>query len=205
MKSKISTGYLTPQGAKRKKADAPRYSETNNIGQLGNITDGVFEKLMSCPIKKKLILELIASEKDNIENYKKQLKDKQQRGQSGSPFQKLQKKQQLESPTALHRRRALEQQNQSSPTLRTVMESPIHSRQVSSISRASETSSSNPSPVLFDKLLDGVVAFVEVKTKGQDRSNGVKALMISMGANVKDSFTREVTHVIFKVNTKNIL
>lgn len=196
MKAKISTGYLTPQAMGSRKARKPKHSDGDNLDSIAKISDDVFDKLMSCPIKRKLVLKLIESQKDNIEEYKKKLKENERREQNASPLKRLQKKQVCESPTALLRRRALQQQkNHSSSSMGNIIES----RSISVNSRTSETSSSNPSPIQFEKLLDGVVAFVEVKSKGQDRSNGVKALMVSMGAYIKDSFTADVTHVVFKV------
>lgn len=196
MKSKLSTGYLTPQASKSKNASDNRRS-INPFGPLPEINDGMFEKLMSCPIKRQLILKLLDSEKDNIEAYKKKMKEKQ-KSDRNSPLNKLSKKQPCESPTALRRRRALEQLNRSSPL---VGSSENFSRSNSVNSNTSEKSaSSSNSSAPYEKLLEGVVAFVEVKSKGQDRSAGVRALMCSMGAQIRDNFTKDVTHVIFKVS-----
>ncbi|KAG5864625.1 hypothetical protein JTB14_038399 [Gonioctena quinquepunctata] len=85
-----------------------------------------------------------------------------------------------ESPIALWRRRALEQDKRNSDI------------------RLSNITSVSASPVSFNKILEGVVAYIEIKSKQQDRSSGVKALVRSMGAAVEDHFSKEVTHVIFK-------
>lgn len=185
MKPKFSTGYLTQTTKNKKDKGVTNPTNNDHSSPLLENLDNVFEKLMNCPIKRKLVLKLIESEKDNIEEYKKKLKEKESKPQNASPLQKLQKKQACESPTALLRRRVLEQQNSS-----------CSSRPNSAIL---ELSSNTPSPIPFQKLLDNVVVFVEVNSKGEDKSNGVKALMASMGANVKDGFTRDVTHVVFKV------
>lgn len=198
MKSKISSGYLTPQ-AKTKKVQETSHSGNcgnSNLSALVEFNESSFQKLMSCPIKRKLVLKLIESEKDNIEAYKKRLKENERIEHNVSPLHNIQKNYKCESPTALMRRRALEQQN-SSPL---VGNTNNLSRPNSVNSNTSESSSSTSAQIPFDQLLNGVVAFVEVKSKGQDRSNGVKALMVSMGAIVKDSFTKEVTHIVFKVS-----
>lgn len=195
MKSKISSGYLTPQ-ARNKRVQDTSHSGNNNLSALAEFNESTFQKLMTCPIKRKLVLKLIESEKDNIEAYKKRLKETERTEHNVSPLPNIQKNYKCESPTALMRRRALEQQN-SSPLIGNTNNV---SRPNSVNSNTSESSSSTSAQVPFQQLLNGVIAFVEVKSKGLDRSVGVKALMVSMGAIVKDSFTKDVTHVVFKVS-----
>lgn len=195
MKSKISSGYFTPQ-ARNKRVQDTSHSGNNISTTLAEFNESTFQKLMTCPIKRKLVLKLIESEKDNIEAYKKRLKETERTEHNVSPLQNIQKNYKCESPTALMRRRALEQQN-SSPLIGNTNNV---SRPNSVNSNTSESSSSTSAQVPFQQLLNGVIAFVEVKSKGLDRSVGVKALMVSMGAIVKDSFTKDVTHVVFKVS-----
>ncbi|KAJ8952454.1 hypothetical protein NQ314_007527 [Rhamnusium bicolor] len=193
MKSKYSTGYLTPQANRVKKNINPRLSESHeDLSVAMNMNDSIFEKLMSCPVKRQLVLNLISSEKDNIKKYKKR-QEQRKKECNESPLSKVQKKHMCESPTALLRRRALEQQDRQSPS----SENQLDEDGSRSNSRQSSVSS-GPSPIPFNKLLDGVIAYVEIKSKDQDRSNGAKALMRSMGAIVRDQFTKDVTHVIFK-------
>lgn len=194
---KFSTGYLTPQASKSKKMHEAKQSESARMSPVPEINDSVFQKLMNCPIKRKLVLKLIESEKHNIEAYKRKLKWHDSSQQTVSPLQKIQKNQACESPTQMMRRRVLEQPNRYSPFIEDINENCFRSN--SETSHTSGSLNSNTSPVPFEKLLDSVVAYIEVKSKGQDRSDGVKALMISMGAVVKDSFTKDVTHVVFKV------
>lgn len=193
---KFSTGYLTPQANKTKKLQDAVLSESARMSPVPEINDSVFQKLMNCPIKRKLVLKLIDSEKHNIEAYKRKLKEHDRSEQNVSPLQKIQKNNVCESPTQMMRRRALEQQNRNSPLIGDISE---NCKSSSDASHSSGTSNHNASPIPFEKLLDGVVAYIEVKSKGQDRSDGVKALMISMGAVVRDNFSKDVTHVIFKV------
>lgn len=46
-------------------------------------------------------------------------------------------------------------------------------------------------------LLDGIVAYVEVRSGHDNRSRGVKAHLRKLGATVEDKFTKKVTHVVF--------
>uniref|UniRef100_A0A6P7HD50 Claspin n=1 Tax=Diabrotica virgifera virgifera TaxID=50390 RepID=A0A6P7HD50_DIAVI len=94
-----------------------------------------------------------------------------------------------ESPTQLLRRRALEQMNNPQSS-----EGGSNSRPTSGQSGASTV----PSPVSYDKILEGVIAFVEVKTGTKDRSDAVKAHLQTMGAVIREKITKDVTHVIFK-------
>lgn len=94
------------------------------------------------------------------------------------------KKRGWESPIALQRRRALEGQK-------------------------SDTSSSTDSfislvttapKVDMQLILKGVIAYVEVKKNNVDCSSGIKLVAKCMGAEIRETFTKDVTHVIFKVS-----
>ncbi|KAF5278269.1 hypothetical protein FQR65_LT15711 [Abscondita terminalis] len=137
--------------------------------------DILFQTLIRDPIKKAFLLNLLSSEKENIRKYKRE-----QQNTNTTPVSKR-RRLHCESPTALLRRKALEKnvEQQSSPS----------------------TSCSPSTPVQFDKLLQGVVAYVEIRSKGVDRSAGAKALMQSMGAKVVEKLERGVTHVVFKDST----
>lgn len=198
MKPKHNTGYLTPQTNKGKHiSKLKRVGSNENLNVAKDLSDSFFEKLMNCPIKRQLVLNLIKSEKHNIEAYKRNCaKENKRKEVYESPLSKIKRNYQCESPTALLRRRALEQQNrQNIPENQKENESDCTSRSSSRQSSVSSCASS----ILFDKLLDGVIAYVEIKSKDQDRSSGAKALMKSMGATIRDKFTNDVTHVVFKV------
>ncbi|XP_050518793.1 uncharacterized protein LOC126892921 [Diabrotica virgifera virgifera] len=188
MKPKISHGYLTPQPTKKKDK-----RENNNARSRDNLNTGLvfneehFSELMKDPIKRNLIINLITKEKDKIEAYKKELAKKH----PSSPLLKTMKRP-CESPTQLLRRRALEQMN--NPQSSENSEGGSNSRPTSGQSGASTV----PSPVSYNKILEGVIAFVEVKTGTKDRSDAVKAHLQTMGAVIREKITKDVTHVIFK-------
>ncbi|KAJ8954890.1 hypothetical protein NQ318_016829 [Aromia moschata] len=190
MKPKPSTGYFTPQASRRQRVSTPVHSEAND-NKLSNMSDSFFHNLMSCPVRRELILNIISSEKENILKYKQKLAQEEKRKQcNGSPLSKVQKKYVCESPSALLRRRALEQQGRQSPQ-----------SELSDVSKSNSESatSKSASPIQFDKILDQVVAYVEIRSNdNKDRSHGAKALMQLMGAVIRDQFTRDVTHVVFK-------
>lgn len=113
MKPKISTGYLTPQAKKTKSSEKNRLSTSNENEENIGINEDVFQALMNCPEKKKMVLQLLALNKDAIDKYKQ----KQDMKSIASPVGKLRaKKKTCESPTAMLRRRALEQMNSSPST-----------------------------------------------------------------------------------------
>ncbi|CAG9840235.1 unnamed protein product [Diabrotica balteata] len=189
MKPKISNGYLTPQPTKKKdKKENNNARSTDNLNTGLVFNDELFSQLMKDPVKRNLIINLITSEKDKIEAYKKELAKKH----PSSPLLKTMKRA-CESPTALLRRRALEQMKNPQSSDRSENGS-NNSRPTSRQSVASSV----PSPVSYDKILDGVIAFVEVKTGTKDRSDAVKAHLQSMGAVIREKITKDVTHVIFK-------
>lgn len=115
MKPKFSTGYLTPQTNRKKTIPKLKRSDSESNEFLnfnfGEVSEDVLKKLMRCPIKKQLIIDLITSEKDKIEEYKKELEKQNDLSMSRS-LQKVLKKP-AESPTALLRRRLGQHQNAS--------------------------------------------------------------------------------------------
>ncbi|VEN40366.1 unnamed protein product [Callosobruchus maculatus] len=191
-----NNGYLTPQASKRKSLSAlstkPKSgSQLQNgspMANLLNLDKNMVQNLLNDPIKRKLIVDIITSHKDQIDEYKKT------HGLEGiSKLHKAQTKPICESPTALFRRRALKQKERAA--------SGNDSESLSSNSRPNSAlsgASAVPSPLPFNKILDGVIAFVEVQTNGNDRSQGVKIRIKEMGATVRDQFTKDVTHLIFK-------
>ncbi|XP_041359251.1 microcephalin-like [Gigantopelta aegis] len=60
-----------------------------------------------------------------------------------------------------------------------------------------DISGTQPVPILSD-----VVAFVDVRTKNDNRSRGISCVLEQLGARVVDKFTNDVTHVIFKEGKK---
>ncbi|KAK5642659.1 hypothetical protein RI129_008826 [Pyrocoelia pectoralis] len=151
------------------------YSPEESTETAAKSSDEIlFETLMNDPIKKAFLLNILAEEKDNIKKYKKR------EGIVNKTPSKIQARTYCESPTALLRRRAL-QRNQDSDSSLTPHSSPTPS-----------------TPTDFGELLKDVVAYVEIRSKGTDRSAGPKMLMQSMGATVVDVLNRKVTHVVFK-------
>ncbi|XP_020614774.1 uncharacterized protein LOC110052923 [Orbicella faveolata] len=57
-------------------------------------------------------------------------------------------------------------------------------------------------PVSHDKILEGVVAFIEARSNTENRFEGISKQMEMLGATVVKKFTPEVTHVIFKDGKK---
>ncbi|XP_057672670.1 uncharacterized protein LOC130904119 [Diorhabda carinulata] len=187
MNEQVNKDCLTPKSHKNKSTSNNNGSELIGSINACQISDEFFKNLMSDPSKRELILNIITSERDKIDAYKKKLELKNQR----SPFYKSLKKP-CESPTALHRRRVLERLR--NPQTSDSTSDSDSSRPTSRQSTSSKVNSSVP----FDKILDGVIAFVEVKSGVRDRSEAVKSHLRCMGAVVREKFTKDVTHVIFK-------
>lgn len=138
----------------------------------------LYEAIINDPNKKAMVLKLLSQEKHLIKDYL--------RKESKTSAKRLH----FESPTALYKRKLLEKK---------------HSEQESDNCASSiDNISVVPSPVPFEKLLEGVIAYVEVKTKNGDRTSATKAVVASMGATIREQLTKDVTHVIFKVR-RNIL
>lgn len=57
-------------------------------------------------------------------------------------------------------------------------------------------------PVLPDKILEGVIAFIEVRSNTENRFDGISKQVEMLGAKVSKKFTPDVTHVIFKEGKK---
>ncbi|XP_066151155.1 microcephalin-like [Euwallacea fornicatus] len=193
MKPKISTGYLTPQAKKTRTNGKKRLSISkvnDGAGEI-NFDEDLFQDLMKCPEKKKLVLQLLSSNKEAIQKYTKEKAEGSVAKMKSKSIQKG-----LESPSALLRRRALKEMS-SNPA--SSNRSDI-SRTDSKSSNASSniTTSSTPSTP-FENILTGVNAYVEIKSRhNEDRSASVKAVLRSMGATILEDFTKKVTHVIFK-------
>ncbi|EFA01060.1 microcephalin [Tribolium castaneum] len=138
----------------------------------------IIASLMKDPVKKAQLLQLLVQEKSGFEAYKRQEETKK------TPLKNVKRRVHCESPTAVLRRRMLEQKDQDS---------------TSDSSDLSETANEVKGPKLpFGELLKGVRAFVDVNRDGVDKSEGIKAVMKLMGATIREQFTRDVTHVIFK-------
>lgn len=135
--------------------------------------DDICDALLNDPCKRALLLKLLSQGKDGIKTHI-------QKSKKDTPVKK--KKYHCESPTALYRRRALQEMQ----------------KQNDNSSSESEKSVA-ASPVPFESLLNGVIAYVEVKTRDGDKSSAIKSVIRAMGATVKDQFLKDVTHVIFKV------
>jgi len=56
--------------------------------------------------------------------------------------------------------------------------------------------------VLPDKILEGVIAFIEVRSNTENRFDGISKQVEMLGAKVSKKFTPDVTHVIFKEGKK---
>ncbi|KAK9886775.1 hypothetical protein WA026_018429 [Henosepilachna vigintioctopunctata] len=153
------------------------YSSENDA----NFNVQLFEHALKHGPSRNLILKLLATEEKSVF----ELFSKNTVGDIlKTPTKRLKKKEHCESPTALLRRRELEKLNRPD------------SAQSDSSEKSSVSGSSSTLP--FEKILRNVTAYVEIKSDGNDRSGGAKALLKSMGATVSDKFSRDVTHVIFK-------
>ncbi|XP_074640211.1 uncharacterized protein LOC141898272 [Tubulanus polymorphus] len=64
----------------------------------------------------------------------------------------------------------------------------------------SELDLSNPNQ--DSPILNGVVAYVEVRSGNENRGKGVIAVLRKLGAEIRLRFTNDVTHVVFKEGTK---
>ncbi|CAG9772193.1 unnamed protein product [Ceutorhynchus assimilis] len=182
MKPKVSTGYLTPQGKKPKLASKRHnMSVREEENETPEINSQLVQALLQNPEKKKMILQLLALNKDVIEKHSS--------GSSlPSSVDKLKSRKVCESPTALMRRRALEKMNSPNASNNNLLSRPH-----------SSSSSSTSSATTLDKVLEGVKAYVEIKDRhNQDKSQGAKEILKSMGATVVDKLSSEVTHVVFK-------
>lgn len=163
--------------SEQSKYSKPARHSISSTSQSDKNSNNIYDAIIKDPAKRALVLQLLSQEKVAIKDYM------QKNGLVKKTPKKTKKVVHCESPTVLHRRRAMEQM------LKGNKESRVSS---------SASDSSGPSPLPFDKLLEGVIAYVEVKTKDGDRSEAVKSVVRAMGATVRDLFTKDVTHVIFK-------
>lgn len=150
-----------------------------NKSDSSTSTNEIYKTILKDPVKRNLILKLLSQEKEAINDYLTKEKIK-------SPLKKAKaNKAYCQSPSALYKKKLLLKQQSSDAD--------------SSSSYASLSTEILPEPLPFDKLLEGVVAYVEVKTRDGDRSAATRAVIRAMGATVREEFTKDVTHVIFKV------
>lgn len=63
--------------------------------------------------------------------------------------------------------------------------------------------SSNTKPVSPQDVLKGVVAYIEVRSNTENRSEGISKQMEMLGAKISKKFTSDVTHVVFKDGKKS--
>ncbi|XP_045462072.1 microcephalin [Harmonia axyridis] len=161
-------------------------SKRSEIPHKSNNTDfniSLFENALNDPASKNIILQLLSANQKNVFELFKP-------GQLNTPVKRVKRTEHCESPTALLRRRELEKINRPG----TPESGLSHISEQSTKSSTSGRSSTIP----FERILSGVIAYVEINSNGTDRSGGAKALLKSMGAIVSEKFTRDVTHVIFK-------
>lgn len=61
-----------------------------------------------------------------------------------------------------------------------------------------EREAANATPKTIQEVMKNVVAFVEVRSGHEDRTESIKTIMKMLGATVCDRITKKTTHVIFK-------
>ncbi|XP_022908302.2 microcephalin [Onthophagus taurus] len=155
--------FSTPQ-ANRKSSSCMRRS----LSQINmkEPKETLFSTLMNDPLKKALLMQLLANhkndEKEIMELQKKKDKNKLTKTNNFSPMSAYRKK--------------VFAAEISSPTQKVYIRAPLP----------------------FNKLLCGVVAYVEIISRGQDRSSGVKALLKTMGGRVSEFICKGITHAIIK-------
>ena len=67
----------------------------------------------------------------------------------------------------------------------------------------SGTPSKAPTPAPKSNILQGVVAYVEVRTTSDNRSRAIERELQSLGATICSNLAPEVTHVVFKDGKKS--
>lgn len=168
---------LSSSSTRASSTNKGRFSVDLNKSSSSTSTDASYEAILRDPVKRNLILKLLSQEKEAINDYLAKEK-------ASSPLKKVKtNKAYCGSPSALYKKKLL-------------------MKQQSSDTDNSSSCSSSPTEKLllpFDKLLEGVIAYVEVKTRDGDRSAATSAVVRAMGATVREEFTKDVTHVIFKV------
>lgn len=169
--SRKTMAFLTPQ-SRRIQSPGTRLS----IPTAEKDPEHLLGSLLNDPIKRALLMEVLSHGSPKADG------DKDKR------TEKKTQKFKFESPSALCRRRALENMRL---TPRLTSES---SANISN--KGDQIGKSVP----FQQILKGVVAYVEIISNYKDRSSGAKALMQGMGAKISDVLNREITHVIFKVS-----
>lgn len=154
----------------------------------------IFRQLLADPEKKHLIMQLLNENKPSTSGNSKET--------ANCATLRKTAKIRYESPSALLRRRQLKQleERDGSESDTNVSCGSSENQRDLIEGRSGLSKDIVPSPIPYERLLEGVVGYVEVKSKGGDRSESVKAFMRAMGARVVDLFTRDVTHVVFKVS-----
>lgn len=136
----------------------------------------LLKALLNDPAKRALLLQFFEQEKEGFAEYKRQ-EEKTKKATLAKRFH-------CESPSSIQRRRLLEHRDQDLTS-----------------EGSSDLSTEVKGPQLpFEELLKGVKAYVEVKRGNVDKSPGIKSIMKLMGATISDTFTNDVTHVVFKVS-----
>ncbi|GJQ76865.1 hypothetical protein Trydic_g15071 [Trypoxylus dichotomus] len=145
-----------------------------SLSSNNKIPEQLLGSLLNDPVKRVLLMEVLSQDKskENVKGKKLWKKPTQQKFK-------------FESPTALCRRRALEKMRRNSDSSDSIDTN--HGRLIKKIP--------------FEQLLKGVVAYVEIMSNNIDRSAGAKSLMRAMGADIRSTITRDVTHVVFKDGT----
>lgn len=148
----------------------PKRNRTNKP----DLTSQLYDAILKDPLKKAKVLQLLSQDKHVINDM---LRKEGLVAPNHARF---------ESPVVQFRKKMLAQ---------------MHKSRHESDSESSTGSSGSvvAASVPYEKLMEGVVAYVEVKTRNGDRSAATKAVMRSMGATIREEFTKDVTHVVFKV------
>lgn len=144
----------------------------------------ISDTLLKDPKSRKMVLKLISEHKAKIEEYIQEEQEKKSKNKFQSPVRSNTKTTPtFESPVAMFRRMLLNK-----PKLQ------------------SNDESCDKSPLMkakpFNEILQGVGIYVIIVVEDVNRSHYAKLLMEKMGAQVYDSITSKVTHVMFMVSLK---
>lgn len=143
--------------------------------------DALCDKILSDPKKRSMLKKLMNEDKTklNCKDLKTNKSKKQILTKSRQILNNVNKKNDnIDSPMSIFRRKLLrEEQN----PRRTINLAPNKQKP-------------------FNKILEGVKAFVEILVDGVSRSHYIKLLMKDMGAEIFDNITTKITHVVFLVS-----
>lgn len=140
----------------------------------------IYEALMKDPVKRSMIVKLVNENKDALEEYEK--KNKKTNNKWKSPLKCQKKTEDYESPIAYFKRKMILNQQTGN---------------VENFDKLDCDQLAKRKP--FEKVLDGIKIYVEIMDGSNNRSHAVKLLAQDMGANIHESFTSDVTHVMFLV------